>query len=173
MQSRIRTWTAACAMVIALVALTVTTWAQTPEAPVGKALPSETSVVVGTYQPRDAFSAYHLRDAFIDKVRQLQQEMQKAQQNNDSKKMLAIQNQVQDAQSELIRQFTADLDRVMPTVAKQAKVDLVVVDVAFKSPKIKTKDVTALVIEQLNKHAATQPSGKSSPNPTEPGDEKP
>lgn len=162
-QTKATIW--AAMLMAGVIGLVSTSWAATPQPSANHAAQgSSQGMVVGTYEPRRVFNAYHLRDAFIDKVRKLQGEMRKAQQANDRNKMLAIQKQVQDAQSRLIKQFTADLDRVMPTVAKQANVTLVAVDVAYKAPNIRTKDVTGLVIQQVNQGATTQPSTQSRQN---------
>lgn len=123
------------------------------------------ALVVGTYRPRKVFDAYHLRGQFVSMIQKLQKQMRQAQANKDHKQMMAIQQQMRQAQQTLIKQFTVDLDRVMPTVAKEANVKLVVSGVAYKGPGIKTRDVTALVIKHVNpsakpRGAGTQGQGK-------------
>jgi septum formation topological specificity factor MinE len=108
---------------------------------------------IGTYQPQQVFRTYHGREAFMNQLQRWQEQMQSAQEAGDRQQIVDVRRQMEQRQQEVVQQFREDISQVMPEVAEQAGVDLVVVQVDFKQPAMRTQDVTDQVSAALSELA--------------------
>jgi cell fate (sporulation/competence/biofilm development) regulator YlbF (YheA/YmcA/DUF963 family) len=106
---------------------------------------------IGTFQPQTAFESYHGAAAMNERMMELQQQMQEAQQQGDQQALMDAQMRMQQLQNEVIEQFYADLEEAMPDVAKEANVKIVAVDVVYTDDSIgEAKDITEHIVKHLN-----------------------
>lgn len=118
-------------------------------------------VVVGTFDQRTALRPYEQH--FMAKRRKIMREAQKEVQKqnggggNRRQQMMQAQRKaqprVQKAGQELQKRMESDMDKVLPKVAKENNVDLIVPQVTYKSDKIETKDISAEVTKAIGKVA--------------------
>ena len=119
----------------------------------------EATMVIGTYQPSEAFGSYPGRQDFMQTVQDLRRQAQAAQQAGQPDKLMDLQEQMQQAQQQVVSRFEADLEKVMPKVADEAGVDAVAVQVVHAGEGIETRDVTNTLVKHLGEIApATQPA---------------
>jgi hypothetical protein len=121
-------------------------------------------LVVGTYDPMQAFQAYPGRTELEQKARTAQSDARQAQQEGDQQKMMQISRQFQADRQRIIEQFQSDVDGAMPAVAKQQGVQVVVVQVVYTAPNVETRDVTQAVVKQIEQ-TTTRPSEAEQTSP--------
>jgi len=109
----------------------------------------EAGLTVGTYDPQQAFQQYPGREQLMAQMQQLQQQFMQAQQQNDTATAQNVQQQVQRLQQTAVRDFQQAVQKVMPKVAQEAGTQIIALQVAYKSPDVQVKDVTATVVEKL------------------------
>lgn len=156
MKSRFPRLPGAAVVVTALLALAVIdagprSWAQAEPG-------ADATFRVGTYDPQQVFNAYPGRERMMNQITELQGEMQQAQQEEDEQRLIELQQQMQQQRDEAIEQFQVDVERTLPTVADEAELHLVAIDVVYTRDGVEREDITHAVIEELG----------GDPEPTQP-----
>jgi uncharacterized FlaG/YvyC family protein len=131
----------------------------------------DAKAVVGTFNQQQALQPYSQH--FMAKRQKISQEIQKEMQaggeggNNRQKMMQArqkMQKRMQAARDEVRQRIDDDLAKVLPKVAEDAGVDVIVPEVSYKTDAVQTKDVSQQVTKALGEIAPkTQPTGAAMP----------
>jgi hypothetical protein len=108
------------------------------------------TVRVGTYEPHRAFDRYRGAADFIAFVQQLQMQAHAAQEAGDIERLMELQQELQQKQMQVIGRFEADVEKVIPAIARKAEVNLVVVEVVYSEPNIEPVDLTDEVVRRVN-----------------------
>lgn len=156
MNSRVLRITGGATVVVALLLLAVLdaaprSWAQDQPGP-------EATFRVGTYDPQQVFNAYPGREQMMNQITEIQGEMQQAQEQQDEQRLIELQQQMQQQRDEAIEQFQLDVERTLPTVADEAQLHLIAIDVVYTRDGVEREDITHAVIEELG----------GDPEPTQP-----
>jgi len=129
-------------------------------------------IVVGTFDQRQAFQPY--QQSFAAERQKIQREVQQQMQGqgqqgqgqgqNRRRQMMQarqkMQQRVQEAAEKMRTQMDEDMGKVLPEVAEESGVDLIVPEVSYKKDHIKTKDVSEAVTNAISEIApSTQPAG--------------
>lgn len=110
----------------------------------------EAAIAVGTYQQEAAFQNYHRTEELMAFAQELEAEAMEAQQAGDQQKLMDLQAQMQQRQNATIESFFNDIERILPDLARQQNVQVVAVEIQYLAPDIESKDITDLLVEQLN-----------------------
>ena len=112
-------------------------------------------VVVGVYQRQKVFSSYPGRQQLVNRMRTLQGKVRKAQQNGNQQKMRQAQKNFRAERTRMLKKYQSDVQKVMPAVARDTGVELIVTSVVYSGKDVKTKDVTKQIIGQLSANASS------------------
>lgn len=107
-------------------------------------------LAVGTYQQEAAFQNYHRTQELMAYAQELEAEAMEAQQTGDHQKLMELQTQMQQRQNETIESFFNDIERILPDLAREQNVQVVAVEIQYIAPNIESKDITELLVRQLN-----------------------
>ncbi len=107
------------------------------------------AIRVGVFDVNQAFNAYPGIQRAQQRSQELQADMQQAGAAQDQARMGEIQQEFQQLQQRAVQEFQADLERVLPDIARAAQVPLIVHDVAYAAPNLESVDLTGQVVEAL------------------------
>jgi len=111
---------------------------------------------VGTYQQEAAFTGYHLTEGLIQLATELEAEAMEAQQAGDHEKLRALHTRMQTRQGEVIESFLNDLERVLPDIAREERVQIIATDIQYIDPQLETKDLTEAIVSRINTNVELQ-----------------
>lgn len=107
------------------------------------------SVKIGTYNPEKAFQAHPAQKKLMEALRSAQTDMQKAQQENDQKKIQEVQAEYGQARTRILEGYEKDLKKALPKAAKAKGVEAVALEIVYKKQGVKTADVTPLLVKEF------------------------
>lgn len=110
---------------------------------------SEAALQVGTYDVEKVLQSHPAQTELAKAYSAVQEQYQAAQQAGDQQKMQQIQQQYEATRGQVIEQFQQDVNKAMPTVAKDVGTKLVALEVVYQAKEVKTKDITSQLIEAL------------------------
>ncbi|MGC9455400.1 MAG: hypothetical protein ACP5HU_11130 [Phycisphaerae bacterium] len=125
-------------------------------------------LVVGTYDPAQAFQASPGQKELEEKARDAQAEANQAQQEGDQQKLTQISQQFRMDQQRIIQQFQSDVEEVMPDVAESEGVKVVAVEVTYTAEDVETRDVTEALVEALGEKAEESGNEDAAEETTQP-----
>lgn len=115
------------------------------------AQPQKSATQIGIIQSDLIIQEYKGVEDFQEQSLTLQQDFAQAQQQGDQQKMQAIQEQFAQMQAQFQQQFDNDLKEAARKVAEDKELDFIVSEVIYQSDKVTEVDLTADLIETINK----------------------
>ncbi len=109
---------------------------------------------VGKIDMRRVYEEYHGIKEFKAEMQKKQQELQQAQEAGDEPKFMALYQGMQARQEEFQRDFESNLIKSAESVAVEANLDMVVIEVLYHTDEGKIKDVSGELIAEMNKDAS-------------------
>lgn len=109
------------------------------------------STQIGIIQSDLIIQEYKGVEDFQEQSLTLQQDFAQAQQQGDQQKMQQIQDQFAQMQAQFQQQFDNDLKEAARKVARDKELDFIVSEVIYQSDKVTEVDLTADLIETINK----------------------
>ncbi len=127
----------------------------------------EANVRVGTYDSRLVATAYVRSDTFRKRLEKMHADLKRAKEAGDEKRVKQLEAEGPALQTLIHKQgfstwpvhdILAKIEKEMPKIADEAKVDLIVSkwDVVFRRDGVKVTDVTDLIVAQFNPDQETQ-----------------
>jgi hypothetical protein len=158
MQAFIRSWKSIVTGGAAAAALAIAVGTLSPalaqnEGSSGSA--SDAQVMVGTFNQQQVIQPYqqHLQQRMMKIRKEIQSQGQGQNQQQRRQQMMQAQKKMKKEQQKIQKRYQADLKKIMPQVAENANVELIVPSVTYKTDKVGTKDVTQQVRKRLKKVA--------------------
>jgi Skp family chaperone for outer membrane proteins len=107
-------------------------------------------VTIGQADMEKVFSEYQGTKDFQEKIGKMQENLQKAQQEEDREKLMEIQKDFQEGQNQLIRSFQEALENASAPVSKKMNLNIIVAEVLYHSDKVEILDVSDELIKEMN-----------------------
>ncbi|MFO7975252.1 MAG: hypothetical protein R6V12_11520 [Candidatus Hydrogenedentota bacterium] len=107
-------------------------------------------IEIGTYNPQAAFEKHPAQTALMEIMETLQTDLQKAQEEGDSAKVQQIQQQYEQERAQAIEQFHNDINRIIPSAAQAAGVNVVALEIVYAAENVKTQDITPELINAFD-----------------------
>lgn len=125
----------------------------------------EDAIRVGTFNMETVFQQSDLGSQLQQEAMSMQQEMQQAQQEQDQQKMQELQQQFQQQQNQMVDNFRSTLDEIVPSVAEEENLSLVVAEVMYKQDNVEEVTITEQLAEQMNEAAGSEQGTITVPQP--------
>lgn len=106
-------------------------------------------LAVGTYDPQQIAQDTGLPQKMMQEMQGLQQRMTQARENGDQQAMAQVQAEAQQVQRDMVTEFEGDIEDVMASVAEEAGVQLIAVQITYTGPGVETRDVTQQIVEKM------------------------
>lgn len=107
-------------------------------------------VRAGTYESQQVFTSSKFGEKLTKDFEGLQRDMQAAQQEGDQQKMAQVQMRAQQMQQRVVATFQQNVKKVMPDVAKEAKVQIIAPEIVYAADDVETQDLTRAVVKHLD-----------------------
>lgn len=129
-----------------------------PPAPKPVETPKGARARVGTFQRKEVLVSFYGSAIWVRELESLRTELEEAKSQNDSKKVVDIElrgNTLQElahrqlAGEAALTNILAHLESTLPTVAKEARVQIIVEQPIFRDNSIELVDVTPLLVKQF------------------------
>lgn len=129
-----------------------------PPAPKPVETPKGAMTRVGTFQRKDVLVSFYGSAIWAQELQTLRKEQEQAKSQNDSKKVAEIESRGSALQETAHRQLAgeatltnvlAHLESTLATVAKEARVQIIVEQPIFRDNSIELVDVTPLLVKQF------------------------
>ena len=113
--------------------------------------PAKVSDLVGIYDPEAVFAQSARSARLTEQMTQLQAKAQEAMAASDQQTLMQLQAQAQQMQQTEIQAFLADVEAVLPEVAKEAGIKVIAVDYLYLDESLGTPaDLTEAVSKKID-----------------------
>lgn len=121
---------------------------------------------LGVYNPQQVLANFGPHDEFQKTVRDIQVQAQGQGEQIGQQAIMELQQEIESARNDLLQRYDAALNEVLPDVARQHELDVVVVEVAYVSGDIEPVDLTDELARAVND---TEAADTSTALPQQPG----
>lgn len=128
--------------------------AQTQPEPQAQEDDASAPIHVGVYDAQQVFEAYPGRDEGIERLGALAEQAAEAQQAEDEEAFLEMQQRLRAERERIIEDFEVALRDAAAAVAEEAGLDLVAIEVGYHGEAVRTRDITAALIEHWSEQPA-------------------
>ncbi len=97
---------------------------------------------VGVYDQQALFQEYPGSQELMQFYQGIQDQMQQAQQDGDQQKLRELQQVTEEKRQEVIQNFEKAVDNALPTVADEAGIKVVALQVVYTADDVKTTNLT-------------------------------